>query len=200
MPIYQIQIADGVVVQQEADTPQEAAALVKTKIATKAAGQYYDQLAFDYETGVPNVQGLRSLLGRMETREEQDVLLTSKVGSNGFTRDSKDNLALTHSGLDKLGLADLKQYQQLSDGTQLPKNIVIDERSFDASGDLADLSGIVGPIAGAITFLSPAARVGNIAKLILGNPRAQRVLQMQMQVYNFRIKKKLQNYLPASSF
>ena len=126
MPIYQIQIADGVVVQQEADTPQEAAALVKTKIATKAAGQYYDQLAFDYETGVPNVQGLRSLLGRMETREEQDVLLTSKVGSNGFTRDSKDNLALTHSGLDKLGLADLKQYQQLSDGTQLPKNIVID--------------------------------------------------------------------------
>jgi hypothetical protein len=177
MPIYQIQIADGVVVQQEADSPQEAAALVKTKIATKAAGQYYDQLAFDYETGVPNVQGLRSLLGRMETREEQDVLLTSKVGSNGFTRDSKDNLALTHSGLDKLGLADLKQYQQLSDGTQLPKNIVIDERSFDASGDLADLSGIVGPIAGAITFLSPAARVGNIAKLILGNPRAQRVLQ-----------------------
>ena len=88
MPIYQIQIADGVVVQQEADSPQEAAALVKTKIATKAAGQYYDQLAFDYETGVPNVQGLRSLLGRMETREEQDVLLTSKVGSNGFTRDS----------------------------------------------------------------------------------------------------------------
>lgn len=85
------------------------------------------------------MQGLRSGLGRAETLEEQDNLLTSKVGSKGFTRNTKGQAALTPEGLKKLGLHDRVKTVTLTNGDVLPVNVIVDENSFGLStGDLAD--------------------------------------------------------------
>ena len=94
---------------------------------------------FDYETGAGS--GIRALVSFGETPEEQAAILASRVGQDGFVRDSRGNLALTPAGQRRLGM-------DVSD-----KNIVLEDKGF-SFGDIADLAGIapetIGAIAGGI--------------------------------------------------
>ena len=54
----------------------------------------YDRIYFDYDTGVP-IRSLRRKLARAENVFEQEAVLRNEVGSKGFTRNSKGQLALT---------------------------------------------------------------------------------------------------------
>ena len=125
-------------------------------VAQKTAAQYYnsgeagfvdnttqnmaaesDKNKFDTESGV-NAPWLRAKLGAMETQGGKERVLEEAVGSDGFTRNSKGDLALTPRGLRKLGIKPKSN-----------KYVVIDESGFSAN-DFADFSGIVGPIVGSI--------------------------------------------------
>ena len=76
--------------------------------------------------------------------EEQDSVLENIVGSKGFARNSKGQLAITPEGMENLGLT--YKTRTLSDGSTLNLNTIIDERRLDlGGGDLADLSGAIGP-------------------------------------------------------
>jgi len=184
MQKYKVNIAEGVSEIVEAENPEEARQKVKAQIAKGAISPFYDKLYFDYETGV-NYKGLRSKLGRAETSEEKDkvlrdlfnsirgvttaedqeAVLENKVGNEGFTRNTKGQLAITPKGLEDLGL-DVKQ-RKLADGTVIDLNTIIDEKGT-TTGDFADFSGIAGPIIGALTFLSPQARVINGLRALFG--------------------------------
>jgi len=96
-----------------------------------------DKNKFDTESGV-NAPWLRAKLGAMETQGGKERVLEEAVGSDGFTRNSKGDLALTPRGLRKLGIKPKSN-----------KYVVIDESGFSAN-DFADFSGILGPIVGSI--------------------------------------------------
>lgn len=125
-------------------------------VAQKTAAQYYnsgeagfvdnitqnmatesDKNNFDTESGV-NAPWLRTKLGAMETQGGKERVLEEAVGSDGFTRNSKGDLALTPRGLRKLGIKPTSN-----------KYVVIDESGLSFN-DLADFSGIIGPIVGSI--------------------------------------------------
>jgi hypothetical protein len=177
MQKFKVNISEGVSQIVEAENAAEARQKVKAEIAKGAISPFYDKLYFDYETGV-NYKGLRGKLGRTETEkeenkvldnlfnsikgiktaEDQDSVMENKVGNNGFVRNTKGQLALTPEGLEDLGLP--VQQKTLADGSVINLNTVIDENSFNLrTGDFADFSGIAGPIAGALTFLSPQLKV-----------------------------------------
>ena len=170
MPRYKVNISDGIYEFVEADTEQEAKKKVKAIIATGAISPFYDKLHFDYETGVRGkferkvdegeggLRNIRAQLGRAESAEEQDQVLTNFVGSSGFTRNTKGQIALNPAGLEELGLP--VQYRTLSDGSKMPLNTILDENDWGLrTGDLADFAGIAGPIVGAIATMSPQLRV-----------------------------------------
>jgi hypothetical protein len=177
MQKFKVNISEGVSQIVEAENAAEARQKVKAEIAKGAISPFYDKLYFDYETGV-NYKGLRGKLGRTETEkeenkvlddlfnsikgiktaEDQDSVMENKVGNNGFVRNTKGQLALTPEGLEDLGLP--VQQKKLADGSIINLNTIIDENSFNLrTGDFADFSGIAGPIAGALTFLSPQLKV-----------------------------------------
>ena len=176
MQRFKVNISPGVSQVVEAENSVEARQKVKAQIAKGAMSPFYDKLYFDYDTGV-NVKGLRSSLGRAETdkekdlvlknlfesikgaeeAEDQDAVLENKVGNDGFVRNTRGQIALTPSGLEELGLP--IQQKKLADGSVINLNTVIDEKAWFTSGDFADFAGIAGPIAGALTFLSPQLKV-----------------------------------------
>ena len=100
---------------------------------------------FDYETGV-DLKGLRTILGFFENDKEKDDYLVPLVGSKGFVRDNAGNLALTPTGLKRVGIT-----------PQDDRNVVIDESGM-SWGDVADMSGIVGPVVGMISAATPYGR------------------------------------------
>jgi hypothetical protein len=178
MPLFEVEIANGISETVEADNETEARKKVKATIATGAVSPFYDKLNFDYETGVKGkferqidkgteregvLRNLRAQLARAETSgiigfKEQDSVLTNFVGSSGFIRNTKGQVALTPTGLQELGLP--IQYRELSDGSKIPLNTIIDENDFGfRTGDLADWAGIAGPIGGAIALMSPQLRI-----------------------------------------
>lgn len=190
MPRYKVNISDGVFEFVDADTEDEAKKKVKAIIATGATSPFYDKLYFDYDTGVKgkferlvdkgteregDLRNLRAQLARAETPREQETVLENFVGSSGFTRNTKGQVALTPVGLEELGLP--IQNRTLSDGTSIPLNTVIDENDFGLqTGDLADFAGIAGPITGAITFMLPQARViKGLTSLFGGRDRIARM-------------------------
>ncbi len=190
MPKYKVNISDGVFEFVDADTEDEAKKKVKAIIATGATSPFYDKLYFDYDTGVRgkfeklidkgteregDLKNLRAQLARAETPREQETVLENFVGSSGFTRNTKGQVALTPVGLEELGLP--IQNRTLSDGTSIPLNTVIDENDFGLqTGDLSDFAGIAGPIAGAITFMLPQARViKGLTSLFGGRDRIARM-------------------------
>ena len=177
MPRYKVNISEGVFDFVEAESPDEARKKVKAEIAKGAISPFYDKLFFDYDTGV-NVEGIRGKLGRAETLEEQDKVITNlmdkvkkrklpqeqedlmqtEVGSAGFVRNTKGQLALTPEGLRELGLT--VNTTELEDGSIIEQNTVIDERDFGLrTGDLADMSGVAGPIIGMLALMSPHLKV-----------------------------------------
>ena len=195
MPRYRVNISEGVSEIVDADTEDEAKKKVKAIIATGATSPFYDKLYFDYDTGVRgkfeklidkgteregDLKNLRAQLARAETSgiigmKEQDTVLENFVGSSGFIRNTKGQVALTPTGLEELGLP--IQTRTLSDGTVIPLNTIIDENDFGLqTGDLADFAGIAGPITGAITFMLPQARViKGLTSLFGGRDRIARM-------------------------
>ena len=190
MPRYRVNISEGVSEIVDADTEDEAKKKVKAIIATGATSPFYDKLYFDYDTGVKgkferlvdkgteregDLRNLRAQLSRAETPREQETVLENFVGSSGFTRNTKGQVALTPVGLEELGLP--IQNRTLSDGTSIPLNTIIDENDFGLqTGDLADFAGIAGPITGAITFMLPQARViKGLTSLFGGRDRIARM-------------------------
>jgi len=105
---------------------------------TRRLAIQFDKNNFDYETGVA-APWLRAKLGATENLAEKEAVLTDAVGGEGFTRNSKGDLALTRRGLKKLGINPTSN-----------KNVVIDSNNIFEFGDFADFAGIVGPVLGSI--------------------------------------------------
>ena len=149
MQIFDVEIAPGVVETVEAKNADEARKKVKAIIAQGAMSPFYDELYFDYETGVDNKR-LRRNLAMAETTEEQNKVITNilnetqksetpieqenilvnEVGEQGFTRNTKGQIALTPYGMKQLGLGNLIKTKTLTDGSIINQNTVIDENDF----------------------------------------------------------------------
>ena len=191
MPRYKVNITDDLFEFVDADTEEEAKKKVKATIASGAVSPFFDKLNFDYETGVKGkferqidkgteregvLRNLRAQLARAETPTEQDQVLSNFVGSSGFTRNTKGQVAIKPAGLEELGLP--IQYRTLTDGSRIPLNTVIDENDFGLkTGDLADFAGIAGPITGAIALMSPQLRIiKGLTSLFGGRSRIARMV------------------------
>lgn len=183
MPRYEVSIAEGVSEIVDAENQDEARKKVKALLAQGAMSPFYDELFFDYETGVDNKK-LRRNLALAETTEEQNAailkvlketqdtelpleqenVLVNEVGEQGFTRNTKGQIALTPYGMQQLGLEKLIKTRTLNDGTKLNLNTVIDEKDFNLkTGDLSDLAGVAGPIIGMLAAFTPPVIKGLIA-------------------------------------
>ena len=179
MQIFDVEIAPGVIETVEANTAEEARKKVKATIAQGALSPFYDELFFDYETGVNNKK-LRRQLAMAETTEEQNKVITNilnktqnsdtpieqenvlmnEVGDQGFTRNTKGQVALTPKGMKQLGLEKLIKTKTLTDGTIINLNTVIDENDFNLrTGDLSDMAGVAGPIIGMMAAFAPQAKI-----------------------------------------
>jgi len=179
MQIFDVEIAPGVIETVEAKNADEARKKVKAIIAQGAMSPFYDELFFDYQTGVDNKR-LRRNLAMAETTEEQNKVITNilnetqksetpieqenilvnEVGEQGFTRNTKGQIALTPYGMKQLGLGNLIKTKTLTDGSIINQNTVIDENDFNLkTGDLSDFAGVAGPIIGTIAAFSPQLKV-----------------------------------------
>ena len=179
MQIFDVEIAPGVVETVEAKNADEARKKVKALIAQGSMSPFYDELYFDYETGVDNKR-LRRNLAMAETTEEQNKVITNilnetqksetpieqenilvnEVGEQGFTRNTKGQIALTPYGMKQLGLGNLIKTKTLTDGSTINLNTVIDENDFNLkTGDLSDFAGVAGPILGTIAAFAPQTKV-----------------------------------------
>jgi len=155
VPTYKFQLTDDLTVPIQANSIEEAEAILKTEIMKREASPLFDKQYFDYETGI-NVPSLRALLARQEKKEEKENVLRSAsgVGDDGFNYTTKGDLAITPEGQQVLidrGLLDWEKPMQ--------KSVVIEENKFGSAGDYADFAGAVGPIFGAIAALTPQGRV-----------------------------------------
>ena len=158
MPKYKVKITPTVFETVEANSPEEARRKVDTLIADRGTRNIYDKLYFDYDTGV-NVRGIRRKLGQAEISkngDERELVLNRIVGSGGHVKNTKGQIAITPSGMKVLGLEVPKI--RLADGTVIEQNTIVDEKGFNFRNDLADFSGVAGPIAGAIAMMRPGSR------------------------------------------
>jgi len=170
---YDIKVAQDAVVRVEANDLEEAIVKAQEVYKTQKASKNYDEINFDYKTGLKNKK-MRALLGLGEKRVggreiEKEQVLLNYVGPEGFTYNTKMDLALTPKGQNLLVEKGLFDEKDLTD-----KNLVIDESGF-TSGDFADLSGVAGPIFGAIAAMSPHLRAVNLLGRLVG-PRFGRML------------------------
>ena len=74
MPRFRVNIAPGVAHVVDAATEDDARKIVSAEIAKGSVSPFFDELFFDYETGVNNKE-LRQKLGRAETMAEEDKVL-----------------------------------------------------------------------------------------------------------------------------
>jgi|TARA_A100001391_G_scaffold47862_2_gene28541 hypothetical protein len=174
MPLYKVEIAPGVFERVEAANPSDARKLVKAQIMKGTLNPVINDLFFDSETGVDDLQ-IRRLLSRAETYEEKESVLRNYVGSSGFTRTSDGQLALTPTGLRARGQP--VQTKTLNDGTVLELNTIIDANKFEGRADIADFAGIAGPVIGSVYGVLPQSRLyKGLRGLSGGNVRFQRIL------------------------
>ena len=174
MPAYRVEVAPGVFESVEAANPSDARKLVKAQIMKGTLNPVINDLFFDYETGVDDLQ-IRRLLSSAETYEEKESVLRNYVGSSGFTRNADGQLALTPTGLRARGQP--VQTKTLNDGTVLELNTIIDSNKFEGRADIADFAGIAGPIIGSVYGVLPQSRLyKGIKSLAGGTAFRQRVL------------------------
>ena len=166
MPKYKINITPEVSQIVEANNIEDARKIVKAEIAKGVISPVYDELLFDYDTGVDDLR-IRRLLGRAETLEEKESILSNYVGSSGFIKTTDGQLALTPKGLKQRGHP--VQKRTLADGSTIELNTIIDSTSPFERGDLADLMGVVGPILGSIAGVLPQGRIYKGIKALSGN-------------------------------
>jgi len=152
--IYEIELPDGTIIEVEAEPgrEQEAIEYARNYYAKKGVGEIIEQEDFDYETGIQN-KFLRAQLDMAEDIEEKELVLQRYAGSNGFTRDTRGNLAITPLGQRRMASRGYLPKDQISD-----KNIIVDEEGFSFA-DFADFGGTLGPLAGAIAAMSPHGRL-----------------------------------------
>lgn len=92
--------------------------------------------------GVPSHR-LRAALSFMDTDEEREALLRSRVGKEGFTRAPNGELALTPSGLEKLGMPRSERPVLIDQpGTPTWRELFLDMSDF--AGSLPEIAGGVG--------------------------------------------------------
>ena len=176
MPTYNVNVTDTESLQVEAESPDEARAKVKAIIAERTLAPQADNIFFNYDSGVKNAK-LRFDLGLAENEVEREKILSKYVG-NEYAVDSSGQLALTPEGMKMLGLADQVRTIKLKNGQELEQNTIIDERTFGFNRyDLADFSGVVGPIFGSVIALVPQLRVAKaLANLLGGRPALSNIL------------------------
>tara|TARA_R100000781_G_scaffold36484_1_gene25850 strand:- start:6217 stop:9297 length:3081 start_codon:yes stop_codon:yes gene_type:complete len=172
---YDVKLAEDLIVRVKAKNEEEAIQKANEEVNKRVGSEAYDKLNFDYDTGLKNMK-LRGFLGLAEKRDqrgreiEKEQVLLNYIGPEGFTYNTKGELAITPDGQKSLIEQGLYEQDDYTD-----KNVVIDETGY-ASGDFADFSGVVGPVFGAIATLSPHLRaVGLLKKLVL-NERLARML------------------------
>jgi len=198
MPTFRVGIAPGVTHVIDALNEDEARKKTRAEIAKGAVSPFYDDLYFDYETGVNIKEGigkdLRQRLGRAEISKDpddpykeqnavlrmlmddleksdsplhQEGILQNSVGDDGFIRNTKGQVALTPRGLQLLGLP--VQQRKLQDGSIINLNTIVDENSFNLkTGDLADFSGIAGPVLTTVLAFLPQTKILKGVTSLLG--------------------------------
>ena len=173
--IFDVKLAKDVIVRVEADDQESAVLKAREEINKRKGSVAYDKLNFDYDKGLKSMK-LRGLLGLGEKRDERgreiekENTLLNYVGTEGFTYNTKGDLSITPEGQKSLieqGLYDEKDYTD--------KNVVVDETGY-SHGDLADLSGLVGPVFGAIAAMSPHLRGVKLLTSLIGWGRGARIL------------------------
>jgi hypothetical protein len=154
MKIYQVEMPDGSVINVELpEGRREDAILVAyEKYNQNKNKDFVDRAYFEEDVGV-RAPSIRAELGLTDNYKEKENVLRSYVGSKGFTRDSRGRLAITPTGQDRLVARGLLREEDKSE-----KSIIIDEKGTTFA-DIADFSGIVGPVAGALFALTPGGRV-----------------------------------------
>ena len=165
--IFDVKLAEDVIVRVEADDQESAVLKAREEINKRKGSEAYDKLNFDYDKGLKSMK-LRGILGLGEKRDqrgreiEKENTLLNYVGTEGFTYNTKGDLSITPEGQKSLieqGLYDKDDYTD--------KNVVVDETGY-SHGDLADLSGLIGPIFGAIAAMSPHLRGVKLLQSVLG--------------------------------
>tara|TARA_B100001057_G_scaffold12051_2_gene11433 strand:+ start:28166 stop:31507 length:3342 start_codon:yes stop_codon:yes gene_type:complete len=176
MQKYKVNVTDTESLLIEAESPDEARAKVKAIIAGRTLAPQADNIFFNYDSGVKDAK-FRFDLGLAENEAEREKILSKYVG-NEYAVDSSGQLALTPEGMKMLGLADQVRTVKLKNGQELEQNTVIDERTFGFNRyDLADFSGVVGPIFGSVVALVPQLRVAKgLANLLGGRPALSNML------------------------
>ena len=154
MKIYQVEMPDGSVINVELpEGRRDDAILVAYDIYNENKNKdFVDQAYFEEDVGI-RAPSIRAQLGLAENAVEQENVLRGYVGSKGFTRDSRGRLAITPVGQDRLVARGLLREEDKSE-----KSIIIDEKGTTFA-DIADFSGIVGPVAGALSALTPGGRI-----------------------------------------
>jgi hypothetical protein len=176
MQKYKVNVTDTESLLIEAESPDEARAKVKAIIAERTLAPQADNIFFNYDSGVKDAK-FRFDLGLAENEAEREKILSKYVG-NEYAVDSSGQLALTPEGMKMLGLADQVRTIKLKNGQELEQNTVIDERTFGFNRyDLADFSGVVGPIFGSVIALVPQLRAAKaLANLLGGRPALSNML------------------------
>ena len=154
MKIYQVEMPDGSVINVELpEGRRDDAILVAYDIYNENKNKdFVDRAYFEEDVGI-RAPSIRAELGLAENAVEQENVLRGYVGSKGFTRDSRGRLAITPVGQDRLVARGLLREEDKSE-----KSIIIDEKGTTFA-DIADFSGIVGPVAGALSALTPGGRI-----------------------------------------
>lgn len=129
----------GSAAPEESAVSSSAADLLK-RLGSSAPGGQAPAAPEISDVGVQSYR-LRAALSFMDTPEEQEAMLTKKVGKEGFMRAPNGALALTPQGLEKLGLP------------KSDKPVLIDQPGFPSLKefglDIADYAGSVPEILGA---------------------------------------------------
>ena len=154
MKIYQVEMPDGSVINVELpEGRRDDAILVAYDIYNENKNKdFVDRAYFEEDVGI-RAPSIRAELGLAENLKERENVLRGYVGSKGFTRDSRGRLAITPIGQERLVLKGLLREEDKSE-----KSIIIDEKGTTFA-DIADFSGIVGPVAGALSALTPGGRI-----------------------------------------
>lgn len=179
MPIYPVEITPGNIVNITADSPEEAFKIIDQDLAASKARQgaapYLDDLLFDYDTGVQDL----TIRARLAAAEKEDLEMVAKkiFGSDGFTINSRGQLAATPQGLARIG--EEAEYVEIG-GQKIGINRIVDEDAWFSAGDFADFAGTSGPIVGAIAALTPQVRVlkglQTMFGILKGNDRTARTI------------------------
>jgi len=165
--IFDVKLAEDLIVRVEADNQEDAVIKAREEVNKRKGSEAYDKLNFDYDKGLKSMK-LRGILGLGEKRDqrgreiEKENTLLNYVGTEGFTYNTKGDLSITPEGQKSLieqGLYDKDDYTD--------KNVVVDETGY-SHGDLADLSGLIGPIFGAVAAMSPHLRGVKLLQAVLG--------------------------------